>query len=213
MWAHLPLPWQAALEMAWEAYCEDCVPIGAVATDLSGKILARGRNRIYTRRSADGRRHGKTLAHAEVEALNKVDYNAFDPHAGVLYTTTEPCPMCLGTFYMSGFRALHFASRDPYAGSIDLLGKTPYLSRKPIRVFEPFDLGLEIVLMALYIEYELVVGQNQIQKTDLYPIWQQVAPHGVDFGENLARSGELRKQRQRLSAAQAFDWLLEKIKI
>lgn len=123
MWQELSLPWQAALELAWEAYCDDCLPIGAVATDAEGKILSRGRNRIYSKRSSDGRRHGKTLAHAEIEALNQVDFDAFEPHTGVLYTTTEPCPMCLGTFYMSGFRTLHFASRDPYAGSVDLLKK------------------------------------------------------------------------------------------
>jgi tRNA(Arg) A34 adenosine deaminase TadA len=203
--------WQAALEMAWEAYCDDCVPIGAVAADTGGRVLACGRNRIYARRGEDGIRRGKTLAHAEIEALHNVDYDALDPHSGVLYTTMEPCPMCLGTFYMSGFRTLHYAARDPYAGSADLLGTTPYLSRKPIRVHAPFDTRLEIVLQAMYIEYELALFDERIRKTDLFPHWQNVVPQGVTLGENLFHSGELRRERDHWSASQAFDWLLAQV--
>ena len=75
------------------------------------------------------------MAHAEVEALQKLDFDAIDPHSCALYTTTEPCPMCMGTFYMSGIRTLHYASREPYSGSTNLLGTTWYLSRKPIKDF------------------------------------------------------------------------------
>jgi tRNA(adenine34) deaminase len=213
LWDNLSTPWQVALEMAWEAYCDDCIPIGAVTTDADGNILSRGRNRIYSKRSPDGRRRGMTLAHAEIEALNKVDYDAIEPHACILYTTTEPCPMCLGTFYMSGFRTVNYASRDSYAGSIDLLGTTPYLRRKPILVKGPFNLALEIVLMALYIEYDLVTGRERLRQTALYPIWQQTEPRGIAFGERLYQDGELRKRRSGLSAAQAFEWLLKMVEL
>jgi tRNA(adenine34) deaminase len=213
LWDCFSIPWRAALGMAWEAYCDDCIPIGAVATDTNGNVLSYGRNRIYSVRMSDGRRHGNTLAHAEIDALNQVDYDAFDPHNGILYTTTEPCPMCLGAFYMSGFRTIHYASRDPYGGSIDLLGATQYLRRKTIRVFSPFNPALEIVLAALYIEYELVLGNRHIRKTALYPAWQQVIPRGVALGEALAHDSELRKRRKDFSAAQAFDWLLAKVEL
>jgi tRNA(adenine34) deaminase len=213
LWDNLSAPWQIALEMAWEAYCDNCIPIGAVTTDGDGKILSRGRNRIYSKRSPDGRRRGMTLAHAEVEALSKVDYEAVEPHACSLYTTTEPCPMCLGTFYMSGFRTVQYASRDPYAGSIDLLGTTPYLRRKPILVKGSFSPALEIVLMALYIEYDLVTGRERLRQTALYSIWQQAEPRGIAFGEKLYQDGELRKRRSSLSAAQAFEWLLEMVEL
>jgi tRNA(adenine34) deaminase len=193
--------------MVWEAYCDDCIPIGAVTTDADGNILSCGRNRIYSKRSPDGRRRGMTLAHAEVEALNKVDYDAVEPHNCILYTTTEPCPMCLGTFYMSGFRTLHYASRDPYAGSIDLLGATPYLRRKPILFNGPFNPTLEIILMALYIEYDLVTGKERLRQTPLYSIWQQAEPRAIAFGEKLYRDGKLRNLRSTFSAEKAFAWL------
>jgi tRNA(adenine34) deaminase len=137
MWSDLPQPWQVCLELAWEAYCDGCVPIGAAVTDAGGEIISRGRNRIYDVTIPEKRSRGRPLAHAEVEALQGVDYQANDPHICTLYTTTEPCPMCMGTFYMSGLRTLHFASRDPFAGSTNLLGTTWYLSHKPIKVSGP----------------------------------------------------------------------------
>jgi hypothetical protein len=121
--------------------------------------------------------------------------------------------MCLGTFYMSGFRTVQYASRDPYAGSIDILGATPYLRRKPILVKGPFSPALEIVLMALYIEYDLVTGKERLRQTALYSLWQQTEPHGIEFGERLYRDGELRKHRSSLSAEQAFGWLLEMVEL
>ena len=44
--------------------------------------------------------------------------------ACIVYTTTEPCPLCMGALYMSGVRGLRFTSRDPWAGSANLLGTT-----------------------------------------------------------------------------------------
>ena len=118
-WDELSLPWQACMDQAWEAYCDDCFPIGAVVVDKDGKILSRGRNRIYEKQKGGRHLRGAELAHAEVEALLHIDFDAIDPHSCALYTTTEPCPMCMGTFYMSGIRTLHFGSRDPWAGSAE----------------------------------------------------------------------------------------------
>ncbi len=36
MWETLDPPWQAALEMAWEAYCNGTIPIGAAVADADG---------------------------------------------------------------------------------------------------------------------------------------------------------------------------------
>ena len=210
-WVGYSVAWQAALEMAWEAYRDDCVPIGAVTTDENGVVLSRGRNRIYARRNEEGYRRGKVLAHAEMEALDLLDYDSYDPHQCILYTTMEPCPMCMGTFYMSGLRSLHYAARDPYAGSTDMLGSTPYLSRKPVRVSGPADRRLEIVLQAMYVEYELACFEERIRKTALYPILQDAHPASVKLGENLYRAGELRGSRSDWSAAVAFDWLLDQV--
>ena len=185
------------MELVWEAYCDDCIPIAAIITDADGTILARGRNRIRGRRTAphDFRR-GNKLAHAEIEALNNLDYERVNRHSCILYTSTEPCPMCMGAFYMSGLRTLHYASRDPYAGSVNLLGKTPYLSVKSIQVVGPSSSILESIVMAFYIEKELHDLNGNDRGHVVFEAWRQVVPRSVAFGEKLYRMGTLNQMKE-----------------
>jgi tRNA(adenine34) deaminase len=213
----LSLPWQACLTEAWSAYCTDNVPIGAVVTGASGNILSRGRNHIYERFNTDGYISGTTLAHAEVNALIRLERHApnhfqvngqiIDPHTCILYTATEPCPLCMGAFYMSGLRELHYASRDPFAGSVNLLGTTPYLSHKRIRVFGPQNPILEQVIMTLYVDYALGAYGELAQP--VFDAWQAAVPGSLEPGERLHSTGQLRHLRQEgLEAAVAIDWLV-----
>jgi tRNA(adenine34) deaminase len=203
MWDSISPPWQATLELVWEAYCDDCLPIAAIITDANGTILARGRSRIYGRKTSPlGFRPGNRLAHAEVEALNSLDYDHVDRYSCILYTSTEPCPMCLGTFYMAGLRKLHYESRDPYAGSINLLGKTPYLRTKSIQIVEPPSMVLEIIIMALYVEKELYDLNSNGRGHVVFEAWSQVVPQSVVFGEILYQSGKLRQMRDASSSVQ-----------
>lgn len=214
MWDSISPPWQATMELVWEAYCDDCLPIAAVITDADGNILARGRNRIRGKRTTPhGFRSGNRLAHAEVEALNNLDYNRINRHSCILYTSTEPCPMCLGTFYMAGLRTLHYASRDPYAGSINLLGKTPYLSVKLIQVVEPLYPELEIIIMALYVEKELHDLNGNGQGQVVFEAWRQVVPQSLELGEGLYQTGSLRKMRDAgKSVQEVIDALVYQVK-
>lgn len=195
-WDSLSLPWQAACALAWEAYCDDCYPIGAVVTDADGNILSRGRNRIYEKNTRHGRLPGNELAHAEVEALQSFPYGSADQHTCALYTTTEPCPMCMGMFYMSGLRTLHYACRDPWAGSTNMLGTTPYLGRKSIKVHGPPDLQLETILVALFVEQDCGVHNGELPAGMFYARMAEVVEPGVEFGKLLWGTGELRRMRQ-----------------
>jgi tRNA(Arg) A34 adenosine deaminase TadA len=211
MWSDLPHPWQACLELAWEAYCNDCIPIGAVVTGPGGDILTRGRNRVYEKVKPGGV-NGAALAHAEVEALHALDLDAVDPHACTLYTTTEPCPMCMGTFYMSGLRTLHFAARDPYAGSINLLGTTWYLGRKPIKVSGP-DPQLETIVVALFAEQDAHFHNDQYPAGVFWEMYQETIPDGVELGLDLARRGVLQDLRNRgANAREVLETLLSQVK-
>ncbi|MBI4770865.1 MAG: nucleoside deaminase [Chloroflexi bacterium] len=187
MWSSLPLPWQLCLEEAWAAYCAGCVPIGAVVAGPDGSILSRGRNHIY---DDEGLIHRHELAHAELNALLKFDRNGANAHQCALYTSMEPCPLCMGAFYMSGIRRLHYAARDPLAGSVNLLGTTRYLSRKPIRAFGPEDPDLEDLSIALVAEF--IYHEGGEERADaLLDIWAAVLPRGVALGRHLWRSGLL----------------------
>jgi tRNA(adenine34) deaminase len=114
VWEELSEPWRACVEEAWEAYRSDSLPIGAVVTDAYGSVLSRGRNRIHEHSGPPGAVFGHKLAHAELNALLSLDHHEYDPRACVLWTTTEPCPLCVGAARMSEVGGLRYASREPW---------------------------------------------------------------------------------------------------
>jgi tRNA(adenine34) deaminase len=194
MWDNLAPPWRTCLEEAWSAYCAGAIPIGAAITDSTGRVLARGRNRVYADATGNRRPHGHPLAHAETHAFEHLDWDGIDPHDCVLYSTMEPCPLCLGAFYMSGLHELHYAARDPYAGSINLLGATPYLGSKDVRAVGPASSRLEAISVALIVEFSLRRATSERVGAER-SIWDTTAPAGVEIGKALHRSGELRRYR------------------
>ncbi len=193
VWASLALPWRACLEEAWTAYCAGSIPIGAVVTDQAGRIVSRGRNRIFET-SADGRHlYGHRLAHAEMNALNALDYTAVDPTTCVLYTTTEPCPLCTGAIRVVRLRDVRYASRDAAGGSIDLLTANAYMRRGQVRVTGPERDDLEAIIVAMHV----VFGLERWTEAWRWVVdaWEASVPCGVALGRALYRSGELHALR------------------
>jgi tRNA(Arg) A34 adenosine deaminase TadA len=206
MWASLSSYWQAALAEAWAAYCAGSVPIGAVIADANGQIIARGRNHIGDDGAAPVARH--ELAHAELNALLSLsftddDLERVDPRTWALYTTMEPCPLCMGAFYMSGIRQLHYAARDPWAGSVNLLNTTPYLSRKPIHATGPEDAALETLCVGLLMEFTLRGALERLRPW-IEGHWRPVVPEGVRLGERLLETGALQDCRRRGASVEAM---------
>jgi tRNA(Arg) A34 adenosine deaminase TadA len=214
MWTDLTNPWQAAFEMAWEACCVDTVPIGAVITDPAGNVIVRERNRIEDKDAPRGRVHNHQLAHAELNALLQFDSFAADRSRHALYTTMEPCPLCMGAIYMSGLRTVHYAARDPFAGSVDLLGQTWYLSRKPVRAIFLQNSMMEIVSMALCVASDLRFrGIGELDGIVLRR-WRSAVPQGVALGWELYNSNEFHQARKSgRPAPEVVDWLAAKVKI
>lgn len=206
LWDRLARPWQCCLEEAWLAYGSGSTPIGAVITDATGQIIARGRNRIYDVVGDGHHLHGHDLAHAEVNALVTVDYTGLDRQTCALYTTTEPCPLCVGAFYMSGLRELRYASRESWAGSVNLLGTIPYLQRKRIRLFGPDDPDLEALIVAMHIEFIYQRDGFERRMQWVQDTWLATSPQGVQLGDALFASGELRRfAAAHLSASDAIN--------
>ena len=100
----------------------------------------------------------------------------------------------MGTFYMSGVRTLHYAARDPFAGSVNLLGTTWYLSRKPIKAFGP-DALLEMIVTGLFVEQDCLMHAGKLPEGDFYRRVREVLPKALDFGVRLWQSGEVQKLR------------------
>ena len=103
------------------------LPIGAVLV-LDGEIVSRGRNRYLEGRTQ--------LAHAELEALLEGGEAAWSDHDDcVLYTTVEPCPMCLAALVMADIPHVLFAAPDRGGGiGKELIETVPYVQRH-IRTF------------------------------------------------------------------------------
>ncbi len=182
-WDSLLLPWQVCLEEAWLAYVAGCIPVGAVITASDGGIISQGRNRISDPCVQDGFIHNTTLAHAELNALIVLPRGAYDLHVCTLFTNLEPCPLCLGALYVAGVRNVYYAARDPWAGSVNLLGATAYLSRKPVRAVGPANSDLEQIIIAIQVVSFLqgsIGGTAQVLET-----WRGVFPQFVAFGEQL----------------------------
>jgi tRNA(adenine34) deaminase len=215
MWNELSLPWQAAVEMAWEAACSGSLPIGAVIVDGQGNLVAAGRNRLKEPRTVGPLSlAGLPLAHAEINALLSFDYQAINPRECVLYTTTEPCPMCAGAAVMANVRHICYASRDPWAGSTNLYTLSPYMSKKPILVEGPPDPFLEAVLVALGVEFYLHEAVRRgspdllARHGPYFSSIEAAIPPGVALGERLYESGDLQRMRaERISAGEVIDAL------
>ncbi len=94
---------ERALELATESAKTGGGPFGAVVVQ-DGVVIAEGSNRVT-------RDHDPT-AHAEVVAIRAAcaKVGSHDLGEAVLYTSCEPCPMCLGAALWSGVRQVVFAA-------------------------------------------------------------------------------------------------------
>ncbi|HEY3462422.1 MAG TPA: nucleoside deaminase [Gaiellaceae bacterium] len=113
-WRELDEPWRASLELAWEAYLAGTIPVGSVVVAADGRIVARGRNRIF---DPPGRGlAGSRLAHAEVDALAQLPAaERYRDH--VLYSTLEPCLLCTAATLLTTVGRIEYAASDPFGGA------------------------------------------------------------------------------------------------
>ncbi len=84
-------------------------PFGAVIT-RAGAVIAEGINRVTL--DCD------PTAHAEIVAIREAArrLNSFELRKCVIYSSCEPCPMCLAAIYWARMEAIYFAaSRDEAA--------------------------------------------------------------------------------------------------
>ncbi len=93
-----------AVKMAEKGVCSGKGgPFGAVIVK-DGKIIARGYNQVTSL-------HDPTC-HAEVDAIRKAckKLKDFELKDCIIYSSCEPCPMCLGAIYWARPKALFFAA-------------------------------------------------------------------------------------------------------
>ncbi len=87
-------------------------PFGAVVVK-NGKIIAEGYNKVTSKNDP--------TAHAEVVAIRNAckKLNSFQLDDCIIYTSCEPCPMCLGAIYWARPKKVYYACTREDAANID----------------------------------------------------------------------------------------------
>jgi tRNA(Arg) A34 adenosine deaminase TadA len=124
-----------AIEVAQAGIAAGQTPFGAVIV-RNGTIVAEAHNRVWLT--------GDPTAHAEVVAtrLAAAALRTIDLSACVMYTTCEPCPMCLSATHWSKIQVVYYGATiadAQAAGFCELCFPAKELARQggsPLRVEE-----------------------------------------------------------------------------
>ena len=101
-----------AIELSIESVNKDGGPFGCVIVK-ENKIIAEGSNKVTP--SNDPTAHGEIVAIRE--ACKKI--NNFTLKGCELYSTCEPCPMCLSAIYWARIEKIYYANTRKDAQKID----------------------------------------------------------------------------------------------
>ena len=122
-----------AIELAVENIKNGGGPFGAVIVK-DGAVVATGANRVTA--------NNDPTAHAEVCAIRAActKLGTFDLSGCVIYTSCEPCPMCLGAIYWAHIDKIYYGANQLDAASVDFddsfiyreLELTPNKRNKPV---------------------------------------------------------------------------------
>jgi tRNA(Arg) A34 adenosine deaminase TadA len=100
-----------AVEIAEKEIENGAGPFGAIITK-DGQVIAEANNRVV--------QLNDPTAHAEILAIRRASeiLKSFNLADCILYTSCEPCPMCLGAIYWAGIKKVVYSSdRDEAAAA------------------------------------------------------------------------------------------------
>lgn len=123
-------------------------PFGAVITDKVGNIIACGNNKVIL--------NNDPTAHAEVTAIRNAcqKLNTYDLSDYIMYTTCEPCPMCLGAIIWSNIKTVYYGCDKEDANNIgfrdDIIYE--YLNNRELKLLDMHQIDRE-ECMKVFNEY------------------------------------------------------------
>lgn len=87
-------------------------PFGAVIVDKDGNIIANGNNQVLNSKDP--------TAHAEIVAIRNAckKLQTYDLSGYILYTSCEPCPMCLSAIIWPNIKKVYYGCTKKDAGDI-----------------------------------------------------------------------------------------------
>ena len=141
--------WNKCIDLAIEGYNSGSMGISSIIINENNIIVGSGRNHLNDSNGDTKAICNSVVAHAEINALHSIGKDGMEKHGYTLYTTVEPCPMCLGAICMSRIRRVVIGSRDPFAGSINAMQYNEYMKSKNIEV-EYIDGEIEIICCGIH---------------------------------------------------------------
>ncbi len=109
------------IQEAIEAALEGNFGVGAVLVRNRKEIVQRGHNRVFSP-------HFRSDMHAEMDVMTKFEegHKKIERMGGyTLFSSLEPCPMCLGRLITSGVRQVYDAAIDQEGGMANRLVYMP----------------------------------------------------------------------------------------
>lgn len=87
-------------------------PFGAIIIDKLGNIISNGNNKVFKEKDP--------TAHAEIVAIREAckKLNSYDLSEYILYTSCEPCPMCLSAIIWSNIKTVYYGCTKKDADKI-----------------------------------------------------------------------------------------------
>lgn len=133
-----------ALDLAGLSLKEGNMPVGSVIVH-DGILVAEGRNAVDS--DCDDTRH------AELAAIQRATPFLFrHKRQCTIYTTLEPCMMCLGAIVNVGITRIVFAAPDPLVGAAALLGSIDYYRRKGLQIMGNVRRDESQILLNAYVQ-------------------------------------------------------------
>ena len=123
-----------AIALAVENVAKGGGPFGAVIVK-EGVVVATGVNRVTA--------NNDPTAHAEVNAIREActKLGTFDLSGCVLYTSCEPCPMCLGDIYWAHLDKIYYGANQHDAAEVNFDDSFIYreLELEPAKRHKPVE--------------------------------------------------------------------------
>ena len=95
-------------------------PFGAVIVDKQGNIISNGNNKVLLEKDP--------TAHAEITAIREAckKLNTHDLSNYILYTSCEPCPMCLSAIIWANIKEVYYGCTKEDAAEIGFRDEAIY---------------------------------------------------------------------------------------
>jgi len=101
--------------------------VGACLIGPNGRIIQRGHNHMV-------HPYSRTDQHAEMNVLTRYETHVKTPAPRmrdfILYSSLEPCPMCLTRIIYTGVKKVYYLAEDPTGGMVRHMKKLPIVFRQ-----------------------------------------------------------------------------------